>query len=213
MDADTPRDLRHSPFERSGAVVVQDRDAEALEASRPQLGELSSEALEIRRELGRPVAERARVELQYRFGKRLGSLDGEREQVGPCLVADAQQIPEAARDGERRAHPASLEERVGRDGGAEPHVAGRQRIGRIEPDQAADALDRGAVRGQHLRDAELAARAIARDAVGEGAASIDPDVEAEIAQLSSLGPEVVVAFGGRPWTSKRSSLPSWSTVT
>ncbi len=69
--------------------------------------------------------ERARVQ-------RRRLLDREREQLGPLLRADLEQLAEAGRRDQQRAHAAPLEQRVGRDGRAELHGAGRERSARRE---------------------------------------------------------------------------------
>ncbi len=58
--------------------------------------------------------------------ERIGLCDAEGEKVGPALIADAQEVAEAARDKEGDGGAASLEEGVGPARGGEAHVDGRE---------------------------------------------------------------------------------------
>ena len=67
------------------------------------------------------------VDLDDAVGQGRGLADRAREDVGSVLIADRERVAETAGDREQRRLAAPLEKRVGRDGGADPHVDRRQR--------------------------------------------------------------------------------------
>ncbi len=78
---------------------------------------------------------RARVDLDHLAVEQLGLSDLEVEDARPRLVADREQVAEAARDRERERRALALEQRVGRERRAHADVAGgNRRVGR-EPEQ------------------------------------------------------------------------------
>src|SRR5690606_36288574 len=114
-----------------------------------------------------------------------------------------------ARDRQRRPGAPPLEQRVGRDRRAEPHLAGRDRVALAEAEQPPDAHERRAIAGQDLGDLQRAARAIVLDAVRERAAAIDPERVAHArAQLSvGSGAGVTAVMAG---TGSRDSASKWN---
>ncbi len=109
--------------------------------------------------------------------------DRQVEQPRPRLVADAQDVGEAAIDHQQRALALALQQRIGGDRGAHLHRLDRAGRNRRVGGQAEHALDAGdggigvarRILAQQLVGGQDAGR-IARDDVGEGAAAIDPEL-------------------------------------
>jgi hypothetical protein len=103
----------------------------------------------------------------------------------PVLVSDPQRVAEPLGDDQGRGLPPALEQRVGGHRGAEPDRADlRARDGPAvrHPEQPADAGQHrvpvpARVLREQLADGQGAIRA-ARDHVGEGAATVDPEIPA-----------------------------------
>ncbi len=119
------------------------------------------------------------------FVQQFGQAHIEVEQPRPRLVADAQHVGEAAVDDQQHAFALALQQRVGGDGGAHLHRIDQpfgHRGARGEAQRLADAGHRRVaipfrVLGQQFAGRQ-AALGVARDDIGEGAATIDPELPA-----------------------------------
>ena len=115
----------------------------------------------------------------------LGQHDVPREQPRPRLRGNAQGVAEAAGRDEHRGLAAPLEQRVGGYGRAHLHgldLRGRDRFPIAQPEDAADARDRGVlvVRGVLGKQFQRRQRAVgrARHDIRERAASVHPELPA-----------------------------------
>jgi hypothetical protein len=120
-----------------------------------------------------PVGGRARTGGDDRRGQRGRLPDGQGEELGPRLVPDLEEVLEALRDHQGRGRTAALEERVGGHRRAEADLAGRDRRGGRQLEEATDAFEGRPVGGEHLGHPELAGPKA--DAVGEGPPAVDPE--------------------------------------
>ena len=125
--ADPRRQLRERGLVRRMPPPVHQHDRDAAQPVVIRRAE---------RGLGGGEAERAQhlavdvdplVDLDDAVGQGRGLADRAREDVGPVLITDRERVAETAGDREQRRLAAPLEQRVGRDGGADPHVDRRQR--------------------------------------------------------------------------------------
>src|SRR5690606_2434383 len=104
--------------------------------------------------------------------------DGERKDVRPGLRADLEQVRKPSGDEQGARDALALEQRIGGERRPHPDVAGRDGdVGR-EREDAPDGGDLGVVGREHLGDVELAGARLTADAVGEGAAAVDPKLPA-----------------------------------
>lgn len=123
------------------------------------------------------------VDLDHAFVEQLGQFDRAGEDVGAVLVGDAQGVAEASGDDEEGALSLAFQEGVGGDGG--PHADGvdPRALGVLTPaEEFTDTRHRRVgvprpVLGQQFVREQAAVRA-SRDDVGEGAASVDPELPA-----------------------------------
>jgi hypothetical protein len=169
-EAGGARDRGDRVLERRRGVAVHHDHREAAAAGRHQ-------RRQPRRQRRRSVdGERraggvgAGLDLDRRQRQRRRPDDVEREQRRAGLIADRQEVGEAAGDRQRGRRAAALEQRVGRDGGAQA-----QRVRwRRRPQHRVDRRDDRVARRGHLGGAQLAGRGVHRDRVGERAAAIDP---------------------------------------
>jgi hypothetical protein len=181
VEARPARDFGDPALHDAARVIVHDHDAEALRTRGRELLQRGVERSRFGRlDDRRAVRGEPCVELDDSLGERRVALDLEREQVGARLVADEQEIGEAARDGERGAYAFSLEQRVGGERGPEANLTGWDRRVLREPEQAPDTDQWRSIGRQHLEDGELARLAIVTDAVGERTAAIDPELVARL---------------------------------
>ena len=157
----------------------------------------------------------ALVHLQDIPEQRLGSADVEVKELGAGLVADAQQVLEAARDDEGAGRRRALKQGVCGDGGAHLDgldaarvdlVAARDGVARGDLEDAADALcGRIGVVGRVVTEQLHQDIWLAGDnsqAVGEGAAAVNGD-----ADLAGL-----VAIGDRVWRGRAVEVGHFSRI-
>ena len=132
-----------------------------------------------------PVHIHPSADLHHPLVQHRGQANGQVEQPGPGLVADAQQVGEAAVDHQQGALAAALQQRVGGHRGAHLHrlhQPRRDRRRRRQPQHGADAgqgcvaVAAGIDRQQLVRG--QASLGVAGDDVGEGAAAVDPELPA-----------------------------------
>ena len=122
------------------------------------------------------------LHLEHPHRQGLGALDRQREDVGAVLIADLQQIGEAAVDQQQHRRAVVLEQGIGGHGGAEPHLLHQPRGNRRAGGQAQQAGDGGHRRitgalgllREHLAHPQLTL-GIGGHHIGEGAAAIDPE--------------------------------------
>ena len=198
-EARLARELRHALLPARVAVRVDAEDRDRLEALGARGGERGA-----RRRLVEGL-ERAAVrvaapgQLERALVERRRLLDREREQLRALLRADREQVAEPARGDEQRAHAAPLEQRVGRDGGAELHAAGRERPpaapGTRLPQHAADRPRPAPSSEDSSFRVWRRALRIDRDDVRERAAAVDP--ERPLLQVASQGTAVERLRAGR----------------
>ena len=159
-----------------------------------------------------------------------GQCDVAGEDVGPLLVADAQLIGEALRDGQQRAGALALQQRIRGDGRAhldDFDALVRQRFAGFHADQFADALnDRVAIAFGVLRKQLVGhERTVGTtgDDVGERASAVHPELPAAGAcAIRRRGATLVIVIRGhlrrsptemdvRPWIPKGiGSMGKWS---
>ncbi len=161
-------------------VRVHHHDGEGLESSPPQRGERGAEHGLIGLDQHGAVGGEARIELDDCTGQRVGEGQLESEQVGTALVADREEVAEAPRDQQRAGSPTSLEQGVGGQGGAQPHLARRNGVRVLELQKRSDALEGGVVAAEHLGCVQPASPWIPGDAVGERPAAVDPNPPARL---------------------------------
>jgi hypothetical protein len=121
----------------------------------------------------------------HAFVQQLGQHDVAVEQPRPVLVGDAQRVAEAARGDQQRAVALALEQRIGGHRGAHlhaVHLLGRDRL-HPAPGRAGGGCPRPRRRGTAPGSRSAAwrvQRAVGRaaDHVGEGAATVDPELPA-----------------------------------
>ncbi len=176
------------------AVAVHQDDRDGAEAGREGRLEAGPRLVAVERRLDRAVGAHPLLDLDDVAVELLGQHDVAREDVGAVLVADAQRVAQALRDGQHGGRALALEERVGGDGGA--HLDGvdlgrGQRLVLAEPEAVADALDRRVrvvlgVLGEQLSYRDLPVRGTRHD-VGERAATVDPELPAAHAPLFPPG--------------------------
>ncbi len=106
---------------------MHQHDCQGIETRSSQLLELSARRLFIELFQDFPVRAYALVNLDHPFGQLFGQDDMPCEYFRPRLVADPQGVCKAARDGERQPFPLTLEQGVGRDGGADAQFGNRAR--------------------------------------------------------------------------------------
>ena len=157
------------------AVGVGEDDRERLDPAVAERPELRAQRHLVERIDARSVRADAAVDLDHRLVQRLRSLDPEREDRRAGLIVDEEEVAEAARDQQRRPRAATLEQRVGAERRPHADVAGRDRRGVVEIEQASHAGERRTIGREDLRDAEHAGRPIVADAVGESPTAIDED--------------------------------------
>ncbi|MNS43120.1 hypothetical protein D3C72_755140 [compost metagenome] len=164
---------------------VDQGDGDGLIAFRQTGAEHGGRRLLIERLEGLAIDRNPPPDLFHSLVKRRGKADVEVEQPRPCLVADAQQVAEAAVDQQKGAGALAFEQGVGGDRGAHLDVVDEvSRKGRIEGKaQGRTHTRRGGVIvalgvfAEHLGGGQHAFRA-AGDDVGEGAAAVDPETPA-----------------------------------
>ncbi len=115
------------------AEGVHQRHRRAPHPRRPEPRQRRGEGARVQRHQHAPVRRQPLRHLHHLAVQRLRPAHLQREQVGPLLRADAEQVPEAAGDEERRGRPPALQERVGAPGGGEAHGERRERRVRRGP--------------------------------------------------------------------------------
>ncbi len=167
------------------AVAVQQDDGDRVKAVAAQTSERGSGGFFVERSQYLSIGADPLIDLDDLVVEHVGQHDVEREQVRARLVTDAQCIAEPGRCDERSASALALKQRVGRHGRAHADridLTRGQRIVRTQAQQCSDPSDGrvvvvARVLRQQLVGHHLAIRASGND-VGEGAASIDPELPA-----------------------------------
>jgi hypothetical protein len=149
-DSRRARQFAHLAFQRARAVIAEHHHGHAVDSARAECAQFSEQLGVIGALEWDARAVGARVQLQDLVVQHARFLDRERKQLWAGLRPDLEQIGEAARDQEREALALALQERVRRQRGAHADAAGWDRSIRAQPEQLAHALERRAVRGQHL---------------------------------------------------------------
>ncbi len=170
-------------FVRRITIGVQEHDRDRGDAVGLRAFERGAGFGEIRLAFDRAVGAHALADLDDALVENLGLDDVSGKNLGPRLIADFQRVAEPPGGDEQRALALALEQRVGRNRGAHldrADAALRDRRARLEPEQIANALDRGVAIGlrifrEQLVGAERAVRPQA-DHVGERAAAVDPEL-------------------------------------
>ena len=155
--------------------AMHQHDGDSVEALAAQLGEsgASGAFVELLQHLA--IGADALRDLDHFRGQLFGQHDMACEDLGPRLVADPQRIAKALGDRQRKPFTLAFEQRIGRHGGADPHLGDRPHAMPLH--QPTDRLARriGIMLGifrQQLVGHQLAA-GCDRDHVGEGPAAID----------------------------------------
>ena len=165
------------------AIGVHEDDGDRVDARRPRLDQRATRGREVGRLLDDAIGSHALVDLDN-IGVELFWLDDLlRENLLARLIANFQRVAETLRGKKDGLFALALQKRVGGDGGAHLHRAdapGGNGLARREAEKIADALHRrvaigAGVLGEQLAGMQMAA-GIAPDDVGEGAATIDPEV-------------------------------------
>ncbi len=181
--ADLPGDLSEPHLRRRVRVGVECDDRHRVESVFPQCAEglprhLLVEGLRLLAvrpdpagELDDPLVERARL------------ADLELEELGPLLGSDLEEVSETSIGHQQGARTAPLQQRVGGHRGSQLDRAGRrkpawrERAGSLE--DLPDPLHGRGVGGEDLGGVEAPVGRDA-DAVGEGAAAVDPELPAHV---------------------------------
>ena len=170
-------------FMRVKAVAVQEHDGTGSQAGVIGGLKLRAQAGEVKCLDDLAIGTDALIGFQYLLVQQFGQHDVALEQPWPGLGGNAQRIAKTARGDEQRALALALQQGVRRNGGAHLHAVHQRRCddraGR-QLEQTAYALDGSVgvllgVLGQHLQRVELAVGR-ATNQVGEGAATVDPDL-------------------------------------
>ena len=129
------------------------------------------------------VRSNALFNFNHRLVQQLGQLNLADEQLGPCLICNAQLVTEPARHHEQRTLALALQQRIGGDRSA--HLdrldqLGRDRVAWLNTQQLAHALHGGILVALRVLGKQFVRlqRAVGspRHDVGEGAAAIDPEL-------------------------------------
>ena len=177
------RERRRLPLVRGMGVGVHEHNGDRGDAVRHRGPQVLLQCARIERLLHRAVGAHALVGLHHAGVEHLGLDDLFRKDVGPRLVADLQLVLEALGYHQQGRLALALEQRVGGDGGA--HLDGGDALGGKgcagrQREELANGLERGivvraGVVGEHLAGDDFTGRR-ARDHVGEGAATVDPEM-------------------------------------
>ena len=178
-EADIGSDLRQSLFMRGVAIAVhqQDRDsAQPLAICRLERG---ARGRFVQCHAHVAIGGHPLVDLDDVVMEGIGQADIAREQIGAFLRTDANGVAEPARDGKEDGLTLTLQQGIGRDGRADAQRTGRDRAVAYAS-EAANRFDRGIgiafrIAGEQLGSVQPPI-GVARDHVGEGAATIDPEM-------------------------------------
>lgn len=177
------RELRHALLVLGIAIGVHEYDRDSLDAIVECLRQRVADIHEIGLQLNGTVGARALGDLDDALEQHLGLDDVFRKNLRTRLVADAKRVAETLGRDEERAVALALEQRIGRNCGAHLHgtdMARRNRFALLQPKQIADALHRGVAVGLRILGKQFVgnerAIGLAADDVGEGAATIDPEI-------------------------------------
>ena len=129
----------HEGDGRGAEALVDQSAGGAFQGVFVERHKLPARGVEPSRDLDRPLVERRRT------------LDREREDVGPSLVADEQQVAEPLGDEERRPRPRPLEQGVRAPRRGEPQVARRQGLAQRRAGGDARREDRRVLRRHELQ--------------------------------------------------------------
>ena len=181
--ADLARDPRRLDLMGGVFIGVHEHDRDGVVAFLSQRQELEAKRVRVERRLDRAIGKHALADLDDPVIKRFRLDDLGGEDVLALLIADLQGIAETARRHQCKPFALALQKRVCRNGGAHAHFAnqaGGHGLGRLQPEQLANAVDGRVAVGrrifrQHLDRVEDAPR-IAPDHVGEGAATVNPEI-------------------------------------
>ena len=170
------------------AVGVQQGHGDAAEPIGTRLMQLLGQSpIALQRLQLRAIRRQAATNLQHPPGQGLRPPDLQGKQIGPVLIADGQQIGEAAVEQQQRRPALALQQRICGHGGAQAHLGdqpGGNRLSGagIEPQEPADRPHRRIPRNARLHRQQLAHQQpslrTARHQVGEGASAIDPEAPA-----------------------------------
>ncbi len=202
-EADTLRELGQAPLVVGPFPAVHQGDRHGADAVAARGFQRRAGAVEVERLDFRAVDPHAPADLGDALVQQRRQGDGEVEQAGAGLVADAQRVGEAAVDEQQRALALALQQRVGGDRRA--HLDGvdgarRDRLGRPEAQHRPDARHGGVgvaarVLAQQLVGGERAVRR-PRHHVREGAAPVDPELPAGRRGVGVGHGSGLVAVGG-----------------
>ena len=132
----------------------------------------------------------------------LGALDAQGEEIGPVLVADGQQIPQAPIQQQEHWGAGLLQQGIGGHGGAQPHLLHQRRRQRpigVHPQQLPNGRHSRIARplglhGEHLAHLQGAPGGTGHH-IGEGAAPIDPEAPAPVGTQGGQGISVRAQTG------------------
>ena len=184
FEADLAGDLAQPALMVCEAPAVDQDDGHGPEPGRPRRREVGSRPVLVQGPIDGAVGPHPFVDLDDPVVELVVEHDVAGEQIGPALPADPQGVADAAGDGQRHGFALALQQGVGGDGGAHPHLGdepGGQGPGR-DAENPPNPLDRGVgillgiVREQLARLQRPVGRA--GDDVGEGAAPVDPEAPA-----------------------------------
>ena len=169
-------------FVRGVAIPVHQRDGDRAQARVARASRNPASAAS--RSSGRSTSPSAVTRSSISSTSRVsgaGLTIAQREDVGPFLRTDREQVGKPAGDRQQHRLALALEQRVGGDRGADADLGVRQRS-RAHPGQPSHRFDRGVgvvrrVFRKQLGGVQRAAR-IARDDVGERPPAVDPELPA-----------------------------------
>ena len=184
-EADLPRRGRQRGLVVGVPVAVYQHDGHGLHAALTCRCHAVGGRRQVQRAQHRAVRRDALVHLEHLRIQHLGQHDVELEQVRAGLVADAQHVAESGRGHEQGRHAAALQQRIGGHRGPHlhrPDPVRRQRLTAGHLEQVGDGgsgcvVVAARVLAQQLVRDEAAVGPPSHD-IGEGAATIDPEVPA-----------------------------------
>ena len=180
LETHLPRDLAQLPLELARAVRVQQHNRDAAQPPLSQRAQLPPYPVWLRSLDHTALGVGPGRHLEHLLIEQLRLADLQLEDAGTRLRADLEQIPEALRDHQRAGRTPPLEQSVGRDGRAHAHVASRNRIRVCQAEDASNSVQWSPVGREQLHHPHIATSRVAPQAVGEGAAAVDPELPASV---------------------------------